>query len=335
MPTPSGSDGHPLRCALVGLGQIGTTHLEAMRVGGAELVAVADPREAARAVAKEKGLRAFAEARDPELTALVDAVVIATPPATHHELACHFLEHGVHVLCEKPLALCAREACGMLELARGRGLELMMASKFRYVGDVVEAHGLIESGVVGAPVVFENTFSGKVSMKERWNAKKAVSGGGVLIDNGTHSVDIARYLLGPLREVHALLGPSLQGLEVEDTARLSFRTDGGAFGSADLSWSLQKENESYVAIYGQTGTLVLGWKGSRYRREGSSGWVAFGEGYDKLRCLRAQFANFVEVIRGRERPRITSADALASVEVIEAAYASAAESRWRPVGARS
>jgi myo-inositol 2-dehydrogenase/D-chiro-inositol 1-dehydrogenase len=87
MPTPSGSDGHPLRCALVGLGQIGTTHLEAMRVGGAELVAVADPREAARAVAKERGLRSFADARDPELTALVDAVVIATPPASHHELA--------------------------------------------------------------------------------------------------------------------------------------------------------------------------------------------------------------------------------------------------------
>jgi predicted dehydrogenase len=54
MPTPSGSDGHPLRCALVGLGQIGTTHLEAMHVGGAELVAVADPREAARAVAERR-----------------------------------------------------------------------------------------------------------------------------------------------------------------------------------------------------------------------------------------------------------------------------------------
>lgn len=320
-----------MRCALIGLGQIGATHLEAMRVDGAELVAVADPREAARAAAGGKGLRAFEDARDPELIALVDAVVIATPPATHHELVCHFLERGVHVLCEKPLALGAAEARSMLALAHARGLELMMASKFRYVDDVLEARGLIESGAIGAPFVFENAFCSKVKMKDRWNATKAVAGGGVLIDNGTHSVDIARYLLGPLVEVQALFGPSLQGLEVEDTARLSFRTGGGAFGSADLSWSLAKESESYVAVYGEAGTLLLGWKGSRYRQEGGSGWVAFGTGYDKLRCLRAQFANFVEVVRGSGRPRITSADALASVEVIEAAYASAAESRWLPV----
>jgi len=332
MPRASEVESGPLRCALVGLGQIGATHLEAMRTAGAELVAVADPREAARATAVDKGLRAFANPCDPELAHLVDAVVIATPPATHCELACHFLEHGIAVLCEKPLAPSSREARSMLQLAHGRGVELMMASKFRYVGDVVEARSLIESGMIGTPLVFENAFCGRAPMKERWNSKKAISGGGVLIDNGTHSVDIARYLLGPLREVNALLGPSLQGLEVEDTARLSFRTDAGAFGSADLSWSLQKDAESYVAVYGAAGALVLGWKGSRYRTEGGSGWVAFGEGYDKLRCLRAQFANFVDVVRGVGRPRIASADALASVEVIEAAYASAAESRWRRVG---
>ena len=78
--------------------------------------------------------------------------MIATPPATHHELACHFLESGVHVLCEKPLALGAAEARSMLALASTRGLQLMMASKFRYVDDVIEAHGLIESGAIGAPV---------------------------------------------------------------------------------------------------------------------------------------------------------------------------------------
>ena len=250
-PTPGPKvEGRRVRCALVGLGQIGATHLAAMQDGEAELVAVAEPRESARAIAEGLGLRWFADARHAELATLVDAVVIATPPATHHDLACHFLERGVHVLCEKPHALSSWEARAMLDLARSRGLELMMASKFRYVEDVAEARGLVESGAIGAPVVFENAFCSKVQMKERWNAKKAIAGGGVLIDNGTHSVDIARYLLGPLVEVQALLGPSLQGLEVEDTARLSFRTGGGAFGSADLSWSLAKESESYVAVYG-------------------------------------------------------------------------------------
>ena len=332
MTKPSAAEPRPVRCALVGLGQIGATHLEAMQLGGAELVAVADPREAARVAAQAKGLSTFADPLDPALAGLVDAVVLATPPSTHHELACHFLERGVAVLCEKPLAPSASEARSMLQLAHGRGVELMMASKFRYVSDVVEARWLIESGSIGDPLLFENSFSGRVAMQGRWNADRAVSGGGVLIDNGTHSVDVARFLLGPLREVSAVFGPSLQGLEVEDTARLSFRTDGGACGTIDLTWSLQKESDWYVSVYGRAGTLQLGWKGSRYKRDGGSGWVAFGEGYDKLRSLRAQFANCVGVVRGLERPRITGADALASVEAIEAAYASAAETRWRRVG---
>ena len=196
---------------------------------------------------------------------------------------------------------------------------------------MVEARALVEAGTLGAPILFENVFCGKVPMKDRWNARKAIAGGGVLIDNGTHSVDIARYLLGPLVSVQAQFGPSVQGLEVEDTARLSFRTAGGVVGSADLSWSIDKPSESYVALYGSAGTLHLGWKGSRYRQDGTSSWVAFGKGYDKIACLRAQFANFIDVVRGTGAPRITREDALASVQVVEAAYASAAESHWVPV----
>lgn len=336
MPEHKVVEGRKVRCALVGLGGIGSAHLQAMSgAAGAELVAVAEPREAARAAAKERGLRCYADARDPGLAQSVDAVVIATPPATHHELACHFLERGVHVLCEKPLAPSVSEARSMLQLAHGLGLELMMASKFRYVGDVVEARALLDSGLIGPPVLLENTFSGKVQMKDRWNSQRAIAGGGVLIDNGTHSVDIARFLLGPLVEVQALLGPSLQDLEVEDSARLFFRASSGAHGTADLTWSLQKEAEGYVTVYSRSGTVVLGWRGSRYRAEGGAGWVPFGEGYDKLRCLRAQFVNFVGVVQGSDRRRITAADALASVEVIEAAYASASAGHPLPVGAAS
>jgi len=328
-------EGRSVRVALVGLGQIGSTHLQAMQdVPGAEVIALVEPREAARAVAADKGLRHFEGASDPALAELVDAVVVATPPSTHHELVRHFLERDIHVLCEKPLALGASEAHAMLELAAARGLELMMASKFRYVEDVAEARALVASGAIGAPAEFENAFCSKVAMRERWNARRAVAGGGVLIDNGTHSVDVARYLLGPLAAVQASFGPSLQGLEVEDSARLAFRTESGVLGSVDLSWSLQKPSETWAAVFGREGTLLLGWKGSRYRRDGSD-WTAFGQGYDKLRCLRAQFANFVGVVSGREAPRITAADALASVEVIETAYASAAQERWLRVGAAS
>jgi predicted dehydrogenase len=73
------------------------------------------------------------------------------------------------VLCEKPLTLRASEAEGMVALASKQKLVLMMASKFRYVEDVIKAKAIIEAGILGEVIHFENVFTGKVLMKDRWN----------------------------------------------------------------------------------------------------------------------------------------------------------------------
>ncbi len=326
----------PIRFAMIGLGRIGQTHLDALsKVEGAQLTALVEPRAAAaEPVAEQKKVRWFTDHNNPELLDLIDAAIIATPPNTHAPVGRHLLEHGKHVLCEKPIALTSPEARSMTELAHKKDALLMMASKFRYVDDIIKAKSMIESGILGKVIMYENTFAGKVQMKERWNATRAVSGGGVLIDNGTHSVDIARYLLGPIEEVQAQNGISAQGLEVEDTARLQFRTKSGVIGMIDLSWSINKEVDGYVSVYGSEGTLVVGWQGSRYRQDGNSKWVPFGSGYDKVGSLRKQLENFCAVVRGADLPRITSDDALASVQVIEAAYVSAGRNNWLAVGAQ-
>jgi predicted dehydrogenase len=75
----------------------------------------------------------------------------------------------------------------------------------------------------------------------------------------------------------------------------------------------------------------VGWKESRYRRTGGDSWVTFGAGYDKVQAFRAQIVNFVRTIQGEEEPRITMEDALASVEVVEAAYRALQGSRWTAV----
>ena len=159
-----------------------------------------------------------------------------------------------------------------------------------------------------------------------------VSGGGVLMDNGPHSVDIARCLLGPIERVHALAAPPIQDLGVEDTARLHFLTRAGAFGSVDLSWSVDKAGEDYVKVYGTGGTLLLGWQSSRSRKTGDSEWTRFGSGYQKATAFADLISNFVGVILGTASPRIEMEDALASVEVIEAAYRSLAQDTWASVG---
>ena len=98
----------------------------------------------------------------------------------------------------------------MVEKAQENDCLLMMASKFRYVDDVIKAKGVVDSGILGDIVLFENVFCSKVDMRNRWNSNRKVAGGGVLVDNGCHSVDIARYLLGPIVKVQAEEGKRVQ-----------------------------------------------------------------------------------------------------------------------------
>lgn len=319
-----------VRFALVGAGAIAQSYAQAFASSReTKLVAVADVRpEAAQALARQAGCESFdsyeALARDVEC----DAVVVCTPPTTHPEICTFFLEQGRHVLCEKPFAIEPASAWSMLEVARRHGMRLTMASKFRYVEDVVRARKLVTDGVVGEIVLFENAFTSQVNMANRWNSRPEISGGGVLIDNGTHSVDILRYFLGPLAELQVVEGKRVQELLVEDTVRIFARSSSGVMCSIDLSWSINKELPSYINIYGSRGTILVGWKESKYRLANSQEWTVFGTGYDKVQAFRGQIDNFARAIRDDEPLLITGEDALASVDAIEAAYNSLYQNHW-------
>jgi predicted dehydrogenase len=319
-----------VRFGIVGCGRIAQSHLQALgTLPEAKLTGAVESRKAAgEAVAAEHKCALFADYRDPALLDLVDAVIICTPPDLHHGIARHFLERGIHVLCEKPLTIAPADAQDLVKLSQSKDALLMMASKFRYVDDIIKAKAIIESGILGRVVMYENSFCSRVNMADRWNATKAVSGGGVLIDNGSHSADIARYLLGPVQQVQAQIGVRSQGLEVEDTVRVLFSTRAGVLGTFDLSWTVTRDSKNYIQIFGSDGTLQVGWKGSRYRQDGSSNWVPFGTGYDKTRSFAAQHQNFIDSIKGRDKPVITAEDSLASVQVVEAAYRSAGTNQW-------
>lgn len=327
------SDTRPLRFGLIGCGRIATSHIEAFaKVPDANLVAIAEPREAAgRAAAEAARAAYFADYRDAGLSKLVDAVIVCAPPSEHPAIVKHFLELGTHVLCEKPLTIRSSDARELARLAEHKKLVLMMASKFRYTEDMIQAKQIIEAGSLGNVIQFENVFTGKVAMRERWNCDPKISGGGVLIDNGSHSVDIARYLLGPVVAVQAQPGVQGQGLAVEDTVNLWLRTGKGVVGTVDLSWTIHKETPWYVSVFGSAGSVNVGWKGSQYRHDGSPGWVSFGNGYDKVAAFKGQLQNFVDSVRGQAKPLMGLEDALASVRVIEAAYRSVGTGKWEPV----
>jgi predicted dehydrogenase len=169
-------------------------------------------------------------------------------------------------------------------------------------------------------------------MSRRWNSRAEISGGGVLIDNGTHSLDLTRYFLGSLRDVQVVEGKRVQGLPVEETVRVFVKSVAGVMGSIDLSWSINKELESYINVYGTGGTIRIGWKESKLKKAGSPEWTVFGAGYDKVQAFLRQIDNFSRAVLGQEPLRITGVDALASVEVIEAAYEALRQSQWTSVG---
>lgn len=334
----SGTNGGPkdLRFGLVGAGGIAQAYAKVFEsCEDARLVAIADSRrEAADAMAAKLGCRSFSSHEEMASDCPLDAVIVCTPPITHFEICVHFLKRKVHVLCEKPLSIELASAGTMLQTAAENGAILTMASKFRYVDDVVKARALMLSGLIGEPILVENVFTSHVDMSNRWNSDSAISGGGVLIDNGTHSVDIMRYLLGPLAEVDVVEGKRSQQLQVEETVRVFVRSASGVIGNIDLSWSINKERESYIDIYGSKGTISVGWKSSQYRLASQPEWVVFGKGYDKFEAFRSQIRNFTHAIRGQESLVLTAEDAIASVRAIETAYLALREHRWTTIRRR-
>lgn len=319
-----------LRVAVIGCGRCAQDHLQAyQKLEQAEVVAVADIVERqAQSVAEQFECRSYGDYRRMLDDVKPDAVSVCTPPSSHAEVSLDALSRGVHVLCEKPFAITLGDAKKMVEAAGSAGLMLMMASKFRFVDDVIKAKGIVESGILGRIILFENVFCSRVDMRERWNSRKAIAGGGVLIDNGSHAVDLARYLLGPITLVQAQHGVPIQPIEVEDTTRVFFQTATGVMGSIDLSWSIHKETETYVSIFGTEGTLSLGWRESKYRQSEKLSWVVFGSGYDKQRAFFRQQQHFLDCIAGDSLPIITPIDGFESVRVVEAAYRSSAVNKW-------
>lgn len=318
----------PLRVAIIGLGRAGAVHLDAWKATpGIELVAVCDPAVAARRAAVEQGLVAYADLESMLNAERLHAVSICSPPMEHAAQALASFERGLHVLCEKPLAVGTREALSMLRGATRRRCQLLLATKFRHVPDLVRARELIRNGTIGDPLAFEVSFCAPVDMSRRWNSQPNRSGGGVLIDNGCHAFDLISFLFGSVTRVNATLLKPLQRLAVEDSVTVQVEAQNGVIGRVDLSWSLAIGRETYVVIHGARGTMEIGWRSSVLKLPGQD-WRQIGEGYDKARAHREMAACFKQVITNSRRRWISALECLRTVAAVDAAYRSVRSGGW-------
>ena len=320
-----------MRVAIIGLGRAGTIHLQAWQATGiAEIAAIADPLQATRRSARAAGLRAYADPLAMIAAEDLDAVSICTPPASHAALAVACLDQGLHVICEKPLTTSVRAALQMLRAATRARRHLLLATKFRHVPDLAVARALIAKGAIGEPVAFEVDFSSMVDMSQRWNCRRPVAGGGVIIDNACHAFDIVAFLFGTVTRVQATRLKQLQDIGVEDSATILVAAGKGLVGRIDVSWSLATGRETYVTVYGSRGTIEVGWRRSRLRVAGKPP-RRIGKGYDKLDSHRRMLASFAEIVAGNERPWIGAGECLRTVAAVEAAYRSLRWGGWAQV----
>jgi predicted dehydrogenase len=218
------------RLGFLGVGWIGRHRMEALvREDLAQVKAVADPQpEALEAVAELVPQAERADGIEALLEHDLDGVVIATPSALHAEQATAALERGVAVFCQKPLARNAEETQRVLEGARRNDRLLGVDLSYRHVEALREAQRIVDEGEIGLLHSLDLVFHNAYGPDKPWFTTPELSGGGCLIDLGTHLVDLALWLTGASSyEVETARTLALQGHEVEDnaTAELSLGDD--------------------------------------------------------------------------------------------------------------
>lgn len=314
------------RVGIVGCGQMGRWHLNAYRANArVEIVAFADTvLENAESFARESGGHAYRSHTEMIAKEKLDGVSICTVPSTHRDLAIAFLSAGIHVLCEKPLAVSAAEAAEMTRKAREQKRLLLPAFKFRFYDEVRQAKTIIDQGGLGKISTFRLMFAFDNPIQGTWYATKSLAGGGVIMDSAAPAVDLIHYLIGPISEISAEVTRS-QEVEVEDTAKLTCRLPNGTVGTIDLSWSVGVPCKTYLEIYGEDGTALLDWEGLSYKFKTWSQWKRVPNSSTIPQAFARQIDHFLEAMASGRPLVVGDEHGLKSQEVIDAAYRSVAQ----------
>jgi len=311
--------------ALVGCGAIAAAHVEAAHALGVPVIGLCDvDRNRAEQFRSSHVPAAALAANIPELFRLCrpSAVIVCTPPSTHFELAHAALEAGSHVMCEKPLCLIPQDAANLVAFARSRRKVLLTSAKYRFVPALRRAWEFVASPEFGELKAAHIHFCAPQDMTGRWHLEKPLSGGGALMDNGPHAVDLARFLFGDLELAHAHFGLSRGRYPVEDGASLLLRAANGATIDVMLSWSLTLPDTPWLLARGTHGAVEYGWEGGRMWSRRREEQLA---PYSKPVCFRAQLTHFRALTTGAPHGWVQPEDGAHTVRLLRCAYEVAGE----------
>ncbi len=251
------------RVALIGCGKVGHIHAAALiQQPDAELVAVCDAQpERAAAFAAQYGGQPFSDVAALLRDTRPDAVLIATPHPLHAVPAVAAAEAGTHVLVEKPLAANLADCDAMIAAARKSGVQLGVVSQRRFYEPVQRMKAAIDAGKIGRPAlgvfIMYSWRDPAYYRSDPWRGNWATEGGGVLVNQSPHQLDLLQWFMGPIAEISGCwANVNHPAIEVDDTAVAVVRFKNGGLGSIVTSVAQRPGIYTKVHIHGTSGASI-------------------------------------------------------------------------------
>lgn len=225
-----------------------------------ELIAVMDRVPAvAEAIGAKYGVAYYSDEAEMLKNSDLDAVYIGTPVMCHFEQAMTALEYGKHVFVEKPICINAKQSRALVDAFKKADKQLTIGYMMKYHNLHEQAKALIKADQIGQVNNVRAQFScWYPDIAGAWRQKKALGGGGAIMDLGVHCIELIEYLLDDeIEEVKALYSTRTFSYEVEDGGVIAFKTKGGTLGHIDVNFNIPDlASESKLELYGSKGYIL-------------------------------------------------------------------------------
>ena len=252
-----------IRTAIIGCGKVGATHALAYKtLKTSQFSAVCGHNlEKTIAFSKAYDVPAYTDVRKMIEENDIEAVSICTPHPLHAELICQAASAGAHVLCEKPLAVTLQECDSAIRACEKAGVKLSVISQRRYYAPVIRMEQAIRSGKIGRPIIGTMTALGWRSpeyyLLDPWRGKWNTEGGGVMVNQTVHQLDLLQWMMGPIEEVFGYWDNfNHPSVEIEDSAAAVIRFKSGAIGQFLVSNSQKPGFSGKIHVHGENGASV-------------------------------------------------------------------------------
>lgn len=314
---------------LIGLGFIGMVHLKnCLKLKSVNVVAVADSSKNSLRHAKEMGVKnLFTDYNELLKQSNIDAVLICLPTHLHATCAIKAAEEGKHIFLEKPLARNPHEGKEIISAAEKHGVKLMVGYSLRFSSDFQDLKKKMESGVLGdiqiahavnigaGPFLYRAELATPKPVPEWW-FKKELSGGGVLMDLGSHMINLTRWYFGEIKSIKAYLGHRFN-FDFEDYATCIANFESGVTATIDVGWFSQ-ETAIGLELFG-TATHTSFFQRSQ-RKVSTAINLILGITPKFFTTYLREISHFVDCINSDCLPSPSPDDALKDLDAITKAY---------------